>query len=188
MKKHVLNIALASALILPAAFANAATGNIEFVGEITTETCSLEADSAQITVPLGSWAAHHINTLERTTPRKFQIKLSGCDLTVVPGGGTGTITKADFAFTGGVANSNANLLKLNSAGGAEATNIGIGISANPNNLAASRVAFDGTSPMSIALNDGTNILDLYAFYEVFPGTTVTPGPANAQAVFEVTYQ
>ncbi|MGO3891569.1 MAG: fimbrial protein [Paenalcaligenes sp.] len=185
MKKHALNIALASALILPAAFANASTGNIDFTGEVTTETCSLEADSAQINVPLGSWAAHHINTLDRTTARKFQIKLTGCDLTVTPSGATGPVSKANFAFHGGVANANAKILKLNSAGGFEAQNVGVGISTNPSDLTTGRVNFDRTAPLTMALVDGDNTMDLYAFYEKFG--VVTAGPANAQATFEVTY-
>lgn len=189
MKKHALNIALASALILPAAFANAATGNIDFTGEVTTETCSLEADSSQINVPLGSWAAHHINTLDRTTARKFQIKLTGCDLTVAPSGVTGPVSKANFAFSGGIADGNAKLLKLNSAGGFEAKNLGVGISTNPTNLTTGRVQFDRQAPLTMELVDGDNTMDLYAFYEKFVTTpgAVTAGPANAQATFEVTY-
>ncbi|MGG4606495.1 fimbrial protein [Paenalcaligenes sp. Me131] len=185
MKKHALNVALASALILPAAFANASTGNIDFEGEVTTETCSLEADSAQINVVLGSWAAHHINTLDRTTAKKFQIKLTGCDLTVAPSGVTGPVSKANFAFSGGIANSDPKLLKLNSAGGFEAKNLGIGISANPTDLTTARVQFDKQAPLTMELVDGDNTMDLYAFYEKFG--TVEAGPANAQATFEVTY-
>lgn len=183
MKKYALTFAVASALALPFGMANAATGSVDFIGEVTNETCSLGADSIQITVPLGSYSSFHLENLDRTEAREFQINLTGCDTTQGPG------ATADFAFTGTPASAaDLTQLGLNPEGGSAAGNLGIGISANGNDLTASRVSFDGSVAQSLALQDGTNSLRLYAFYEKLATGSVSAGPANATATFEVTYR
>lgn len=184
MKKYALNIAVASALALPFGLANASTGTIDFVGEVTDETCSLGADSIQITVPMGSYAAHHISGIPNTEARQFAINLTGCDASVA-------LNTAEFTFSGTLAAAgNANLLALDLDGSNAATNLGIAISGTNGDFTTNLISFDGSPNafLDTPLVDGTNTIRLYAFYKRIDGAQpVTSGSANATATFTVSY-
>ena len=182
MKKHALTIALASALILPSTFATAATGKIKFEGVIHEETCSLAASSTDITVPMGSWATHYFANETQTHPTEFRIELIGCDT-------KGTITAANFKFAG-QNDGTADFLRINNkgtAGAADGVAVGLSTTTDLSNPAG-RVKFDNTTAVDLAIQDGDNALILHAFYEKLAGATaVTPGEANANATFVVSY-
>ncbi len=182
MKKHALTIALASALILPSAFATAATGNIKFEGVIHEETCSLAASSTDITVPMGSWSTNYFSAVgDKTLPTEFRIELIGCDTD------TGAITAANFKFAGSN-DTGPDYLRLNNKGAAGAAGgVAVGLSTTSDlSNAAGRVKFDNTTTVALDIQDGDNSLILHAFYEQLDAT-VTPGEANANATFVVSY-
>lgn len=182
MKKHALTIALASALILPSAFATAATGKIKFEGVIHEETCSLAASSTDITVPMGSWATHYFANETQTHPTEFRIELIGCDT-------KGTITAANFKFAG-QNDTGPNFLRLNNkgaAGTADGVAVGLSTTADLSN-SAGRVQFDDATAVELAIQDGDNALTLHAFYELLGAPAdVKAGEANANATFVVSY-
>lgn len=182
MKKHALTIALASALILPSAFATAATGNIKFEGVIHEETCSLAASSTDITVQMGSWSTNYFNAVgDQTLPTEFRIELIGCDTD------DGAITAAEFTFAGPT-DTTTDYLRLNNkgaAGTAGGVAIGLSTTADLSNTAG-RVKFDNNTAVELEIQDGDNSLILHAFYEQL-GATVAPGEANANATFVVSY-
>lgn len=185
MKKSALTLALASVMVLPLGSAHAAEGVINFIGEVTEATCSLAGPDANMNVRLGSYATNDINDNigTYTEPVRFELRLTGCD----PATATET---ANFTFQGGLAGQSAEILSLTGAN--VAGNLGIGIATTPGNFAtaANRIQFDGQTEYPINnLVAGTNTLPLYAFYEkLTPADPVTPGPANGQVTFNVTYE
>lgn len=179
MKKHALTIALASALMLPSAFATAATGKIQFDGKVTNETCSLASKSSNIVVTMGTWSTNFFtapNTYSELAD--FEITLTGCDKDGV----------AHFTFTGTPDNADGTLLRLNNAGvTGTAKNIAVGVTTGSDAAtAANRVKFDGSETVDFNFVKGNNTLYLKAFYES-TAATVEPGEAKANATFVVTY-
>lgn len=179
MKKHALTIALASAMMLPSAFAVAAEGKIQFDGKITNETCSLAAKSSNIVVTMGTWSTNYFTTTNKYSElADFEITLTGCDKDGV----------AEFKFTG-AQDGNAALLRLNNAGLAStAEGVAVGVTTGTSAAAADeRVQFDGTA-LNFNFVKGNNTMYMKAFYEM-KGTPadVKPGDAKANATFVVTY-
>lgn len=181
MKKHALTIALASAMMLPSAFAVAAEGKIQFDGKITNETCSLASKSSNIVVTMGTWSTNHFTTNGNTYTdlADLEITLTGCEKDGV----------ATFKFTG-TQDGDAALLRLQNAGlPSTAKGVAVGLTTGTNPAtAAERVKFDG-SPLTFNFVKGNNTMFLKAFYEMnaAAATDVTPGEAKANATFVVTY-
>ncbi len=188
MKKRLIRLAALSAFAVPVSMAQAATGTIDFIGEVTSDTCSLEPSSAYIKVYLGAPTVAALSSNIYSTPASFTITLSNCD--------PSSLDTAIFSFSGGtIAGTQDSLLRLVSNGGDEAQNVGVGIARKTDDLSdltGNRILFNGTEAGGVKLEKlqvGTNIIELYAFYEAYDvaNNPPTAGRANAQATFIVTY-
>lgn len=175
MKKTILNALVAGCFVAAAGTAMADSGNVAFVGQITTSPCSIGGgqQGSNMTVSMGSIATNMFNAVGDKSPEvDFSISLLGCDTSTL---GTATITFRPSA--GSVINSR--LLGLEN--GAGATGVAVGLK-----KADGTAIVVGGSGETYGLIDGNNILNFKAFYES-TAASVTAGPANARAVFEVTY-
>lgn len=174
MKKKVLSILVAGCLGTMAGAAVADSGNISFVGEITTSACSIGGGElgANMVVPMGSISNNVFTGVGSKGPEtEFEISLLGCDTTVS--------SAAAFTFRPGAGSIvDGRLLSLENGAGAQGVAVGLADSAGPITI--------GTATSPYNLVDGTNVLRFKAYYEAV-NSTVTAGPANARAVFEVTY-
>ncbi|HYG44204.1 MAG TPA: fimbrial protein [Bordetella sp.] len=177
MKKIVLNALVSGFLATMAGAALAAdTGNISFVGEITTSACSIGGgqQGTDMIVPMGSISTNMFSSgLGSKSPEvDFTISLLGCDTTVA--------NTAHIAFRPGAGSVvDSRLLSLESGAGAQGVAVGLA-------TASGTAIVVGGAAGNYSLIEGTNILRFKAFYEA-TAATVTAGSANARAVFEVTY-
>jgi len=175
MKKTVASAILATSFSIVAGMASADSGNLTFDGEITQSACSIGGgqQGSDIVVPMGSISTNEFGDIGSRGPdSKFTIALLGCDPSVA---GTAAISFRPSA--GNVVNNR--LLSLENGSGASGVAIGL---AQDDGTAIPV----GGSPVSYTLLEGSNILTFRAFYES-TNTVVTPGRANARAVFEVNY-
>lgn len=149
-------------------------GTVQFKGEIVDTPCVVSTDSSDQTVTLGKVKASTFAVVKDTSADQgFAIKLEECDASVKK--------TANVTFTGSEDSDDNTLLAINSVSGA-ATGVGIEILNN-----------DGTPiPMGTlgadnALQNGENTLNFKAHYKSTLAA-VTPGAANSQADFQVTYK
>lgn len=177
MKKAILHVLVSGCLFSMAGAATAAadTGNIKFIGDITTSACAIGGgqQGADMTVTMGSIPTHMFQSVgDRSPETDFTITLIGCD--------TSVSDTAEISFTPGAGSViNSRLLSLENASGA--TGVAVGLAeANGQDIVV------GGSAVSYSLLDGTNVLNFKAFYEA-TAATVTAGAANARAVFAVAY-
>ncbi|MDR9889184.1 fimbrial protein [Pseudenterobacter timonensis] len=165
---------LSACFLLVAGNALAADGTIHFTGNITDQTCTVDAGSQDLTVDLGNVAQSALNGAAgmKAAPTRFTLNVSECP---------DTVTGANVKFDGTSDGVNQNLLALDSGTGI-ATGVGIEI--------ADR---NGTPiPLHTASTDyplaaGANSLDFIARY-VSTGTAVTTGTANGTSQFTINYR
>lgn len=177
MNKHMQRSLLLAGIPLAMsviATATAADGTINFTGNVTDQTCTVEAGSANQTIPMGNISAKAFKTAGDTAlPTKFSIALAGCPESV---------TKASVKFDGAYAQGNSTLLSLNEEKGV-ATGLGVAI-----------YEADGTTqiPMasfSTAQSVQKDISNVFTYVAKYMATsdTVTVGPANATTQFSISY-
>ncbi|KWF35837.1 fimbrial protein [Burkholderia pseudomultivorans] len=177
IKTTIALAAFALATVSGAAMAQSTgtnSGQINFTGEITTAPCSIDGTNANQTVPLGSISTNALQTAGATsTPKDFQIALTGCSLN--------TVQSASVTFQGVSDLNSPDLLAL-TAGPTTAKNVAVGIYDvfNKKELALNS-ASDG-----IPIANGSNVLPFQAYYKA-TGSGVTAGDANASAQFTVSY-
>lgn len=175
MKKHLLNALVAASFAAIAGTAAADTGNISFQGEITTSPCSIGGgqQGTDMVVPLGSISTNNFRAIGDKSPEApFTISLLNCD--------TAVAQSAAISFRAGAGSVvSSRLLGLENGSGAQGVAIGL------IDEAGNAVVIGGAAT-SYTLIDGTNNFNFKAFYESTEAT-VTAGPANGRAVFEVTY-
>ncbi len=175
MKKLVLNTLIASTLVAVAGIASADTGNISFQGEITTSPCSIGGgqQGSDMVVSMGSISTNYFAAVGDKGPQSpFSIALLNCD--------TDVMHTAAISFRAGAGSVvNTRLLGLENGSGAQGVAVGL-VDERGNEVVV------GGAGVSYTLAEGTNIINFKAFYES-TAATVTAGPANARAVFEVTY-
>lgn len=149
-------------------------GTVKFNGEIVDTPCVVSTDSTDQTVTLGKVKSSTFAAVKDTSADQgFSIKLEECDASVKK--------TANVIFTGSQDSTDNTLLAISNVAGA-ATGVGIEIMNN-----------DGTAiPMGEAgadntLQNGENTLNFKAHYKS-TAASVTPGVANSQADFQVTYK
>ncbi|MBM2769081.1 fimbrial protein [Burkholderia anthina] len=155
------------------------SGQIDFVGEITTAPCSVDGDNANQTVQLGSISTNVLGTAGSTsTPKNFQINLTGCSLD--------TVKSASVTFDGTPDDNNPDLLKLGAGGsGPTAQNVAVAIYDVYNKQELTLKTASGAIP----IQDGINALAFQAYYKSTASASnpVVAGSANANAQFTVSY-
>lgn len=161
--------------------ANAATstvngGTVHFVGQVVNAACAVDAASMDQTVQMGQVRTAKLNALGATgSSVGFNIVLNDCDTTVS--------TKAQVAFTGTTASNNNTALAVDGSASGNASGVGIQI-LDRTNVA---LVLDGATYSAISnLNDGTNTLPFQARY-IATSATVSPGNANGEVTFKITY-
>ncbi|MBL0573296.1 fimbrial protein [Aeromonas hydrophila] len=154
--------------------ANAADGTVNFIGEITDETCTIDTGSQNLTVNLGKVSKSSLDGAagKKSSPTGFQLNLTSCPATV-----TGTTVK----FDGTADSNNSNLLKLTQDAGV-ATGVGIEIA----DKVGTAIPLYSES-MVYPLAAGSNSLNFVARY-VSTLASVTTGPANGVTQFTLNYQ
>lgn len=174
MKKIVLAVAMSSAMIASANAADQGHGKITFEGTVIEAACSINPDSLDQTVPLGSIARHQLLSGGKSTPRDFSIKLEDCDAKIG--------SNAEVTFNGPAGDKGEGLDKAFATTGVAAGTVGVvitqagGVIVEPNKPAA-----------AIALNDGENELAFQA-YAQGGTTTVATGAFSATANFVMNYK
>lgn len=174
MKKVILSALVSGCLATMAGAAVADTGNISFIGEITNNACAIGGgqQGADMTVLMGSVPATMLAAVgDRGPETEFTITLIGCDTSIQE--------TAAISFRPGAGNVvDSRLLSLESGAGAQGVAVGLSTAVGDDIIVGG-----GSTPYTLI--DGTNILRFKAHYEAVG--TVTAGPANARAVFQVDY-
>ncbi|MBT0724141.1 fimbrial protein [Rosenbergiella sp. S61] len=173
MRKNISKILLVPVLATASFVASAADGTINFTGTITDTACTVDAASANQTVPLGTVARTGFSAVGSTSAAtKFTIGLTACPASV---------TAAKVKFDGRANSTNSNLLALNSD--QTATNVGIGIYEQD----GSTLIPLGTQSASKTLSStAANALTYVAKYYAV-ATPVGSGSANSTANFSIVY-
>ncbi|OKB67026.1 hypothetical protein BHU62_09345 [Serratia marcescens] len=166
-----------SVMLSPAVWAaQAGDNNLAFNGVLVTDPCSLDPDSAHITLDFGNVVDKYLYRNTRTRGQLFEIRLRGCDLRL---GNTVSVM-----FSGPEDPALPGMLAL-SAGSARGIAIGMALP-------------DGTS---LPINKATPVLPLVqgvttlAFKSYIQGEptalsthTITRGPFTAVATFTLNYE
>lgn len=151
--------------------ANAVDGTINFTGEITAETCTVNVGGGSAPVDLGTISSRALATVGDTASRgPFQIVLSQCPAAV---------TKAGMKFDGQSDSADSTLLAL-TAGGAKGVAIGLYEADATTKIPLGSVSL--SKPLSENSNTEFNFVAKY----VSTGPVVA-GAANAVAQFTVDY-
>lgn len=174
MKKNLIVAALMTGA-LSAASAFAADGQINFIGSITDDACTVVNDMTNpLEVTLGTVSSSAFNGSGSTAaPTKFTIALTNCP---------STMTKAKVKFDG-TADANVNsLLALTNVGTVGvAKNVGIQLTDKSNVVVPLHSASS-----EYPLTAGSNELDFVARYYA-TAATVEAGSANATSNFTIVY-
>lgn len=151
-------------------------GTVHFTGEVVDAACAVSKDSEDLPVALGqvrSATLADAGSVANQTP--FNITLVDCDTTVAS---TAAIAFAGPATTAGDALSVSSITTQGTA----ATNVGIQILDKDGTVLAPNT--DTSSPATLI--NGTNTLPFTAQFVSTEGGA-TPGAADADATFSVTY-
>lgn len=177
MNKYMLNslllvgVPLAMTTITKAA---AADGTINFTGNVTDQTYTVVAGSANQTIPMGNISAKAFKSAGDTAlPTKFSIALTSCPETV---------TKASVKFDGTYAQGNSTLLSLNSESGV-ATGLGVALYEADGTTQIPMASFSNAQSVQKDIN---NVFTYVAKY-MATSDKVTVGPANATTQFSISY-
>lgn len=154
--------------------AMASDGFIHFTGNITDQTCSIDAASQQQTVALGKIAKSTLNGKvgSQAAATKFSLIVKSCPE---------TITGASLKFDGNGDSRYPDLLALDSVSGA-ATGVAVQIA----DKLGTEIPLH-TASAEFPLTTGTNTLDFTARY-ISTASTVTVGSANATTEFTIVYK
>lgn len=146
------------------------TGKLTFSGKIVDAPCAIVPESVDQTVKMGSIANGMLKAGGKSTPQRFMLKLTDCDVT--------TLKTVETTFTGDSSESAEGL--LNVVGSAKGISVGIGDSAG-NLIALGK-------PISNKLITGSNELNFTTFVQGDQKETIIPGEFNAIAGFTLAYQ
>lgn len=171
MKNNLIVAALMTAAL--SAYASADDGQVNFVGSITDDACTVVNNmSSPLTVTLGNISSKAFTATGSTAaPTKFTIALKNC-----PEATTSAKVKFD-----GVADSNVNTLLALTQGAGVATNVAIQLT-DDKNVAVPLYTESASYPLTV----GDNNLDFIARYYA-TADVVTPGSANASSNFTIIY-
>lgn len=175
MKMNFIAMAVAATAVLSMSNAFAAAGTVNFTGEILDKACTVDVDSQNQTVALGSYNKSEFTAAGSfTAAKKFSIVLKDCPETV---------TTAHVRFDGTPEPTDDTMLAIDSSVSGAATGVAINLmSADKNQL-----PLHGENSYSYTLSSTEdNTLNFYAQYKS-TADTVTAGPANSVASFSVVY-
>lgn len=176
MKKVLIPIicTIASVFAVMAPAAQASDGTLNFTGNITANSCVINANSPNLTVALGDVPASALaSASQRAGQTPFQITLTGC---------TGGATKVAAKFESGIADQTTGHLPLDATSTATNVEVAIFDATDTDNQF-------GQAPAPSAyqtLNGGAATLTYNAWYVATGAATV--GTANANATYTLSYQ
>lgn len=176
MKKSLLAVAIMAVGVLSATTANAGDGQINFIGTITDEACTVVNNlSNPLTVTLGTVKRTALDggAGKTAAPTNFIIKLTDC-----PAALDGHTAQVKFDGTSAIGDNTA--LKLTQDSGV-ATGVGIQLTDAQNKIVPLY-----TASSAYSLTTGENNLNFVARY-VSVADTVTAGPANSTSQFTIIY-
>ncbi|MFL9961095.1 fimbrial protein [Paraburkholderia sediminicola] len=176
MKKLTIStvpVAIAALIaIVPAA--HAADGTLNFTGNITANSCVINANSPNLNIDLGNVPASALASAgQRAGQSAFQIALTGC---------TGGSTKVAAKFESGLADPTTGHLPLDASSTAKNVQVAIFDTTDTDNKF-------GQAPAPSAyqtLTGGAATLNYSAWYAATGAATV--GTANANATYTLSYQ
>lgn len=175
MKKNLIVATLIATSTLAMSNAFAAAGTVNFTGEILDAACTVDVNSQNQTVVLGSYNKSEFTAVgDKTAAKKFDIVLKNCPTTV---------TSAKVRFDGAPDTTDSSLLAIDSSVSGAATGVAINLmSADKADL-----PLHGQNSYSYTLSSTQdNTLDFYAQYKS-TAASPTAGPANSVANFSVVY-
>ncbi|WP_302058795.1 fimbrial protein [Paraburkholderia sp. CNPSo 3274] len=179
MKLKLLSILVATGAALMAQGAFAADGTIQFTGNITAQTCTINGNgsgSNNFTVALPTVSASTLATAGQTAGRTpFNIALSAC---TPDSGNVHTYFEA-----GPTVNAATGHLVLNAGG---ATNVEIGLQNNNFTNIGLGAADASQNSLPVAINNGSATLNYYAQYVATAAATA--GAANSSVMYTIAYQ
>lgn len=177
MKKNLLTAALAIAGLATFASAHAADGTIEFTGNITANTCSINGGNGgeNFTVALPTVSAKTLETAGATAGRTpFKIALTGCT----------TDQPVSVHFDGGPAVSPSTGRLVVDAGGA--SNVELGLLNNTFGEIKAGAAIGQQNSQTVTLTTGMADLDYFVEYHSLGNATA--GAANSRVQYSISYQ
>lgn len=158
-------------------------GTIHFKGKFTNAACAVDLNSDGQIVNLGEYRSASYGTSPasgastkqlHTTAIPFKIQLNDCETT--------TYKNASFSFSGAAASDNTVFQTSSGSNVAGASGVGIEIRDEANTVLTPGGSYSKTN----ALTDGANQFNFTARYKAI-AENVTPGQANADAVFSIKY-
>ncbi|MBB1201749.1 type 1 fimbrial protein [Enterobacteriaceae bacterium 89] len=175
MKKNIIAAAIAATAVLSMSHAFAASGTVNFTGEILDTACVVDVASQNQQVDLGShYKTEFPNAGSITAAKGFSVVLTDCPVNV---------TSAHVVFDGKPDTSNSSLLAIDSTVSGAAT----GVAINLMTADKADLGLHGDNGYRYNLvSTQSNKLDFYAQYKSTVDN-VTSGPANAVANFSVVY-
>lgn len=179
MKKHLVAMLITTATGLGMmSGANAADGTIHFTGAIIADACTVDADSQDMTVNLGSVSSTAFGAAgDKASPTRFTINLGSCPT---------TLTSASVKFDGVADSANNDLLQLDASADPTDDASGVGIEISDNTGTAIPL-FTASKEYPIDATTNSASMDFTARY-VATAATVNAGAANATSQFTVNYQ
>lgn len=176
MKKTLLFAAVGpvAALVLTSSAAHAADGTLNFTGNITANTCVINASAPDLTIALGDVPASALATPgQRAGEAAFQMVLSGC---------TGGSTKVAAKFESGIVDAATGHLPLDATSTARNVQVAVYDATDVDNK------FGQEPPASAyqTLSGGAATLNYNGWYVATGAATV--GTANANATYTLSYQ
>lgn len=153
--------------------------NLKFTGIIIPETCNVDSDSVQQTVPLGQFTRmDFMSTGDVTKSTAFNIHLTGC---------TRGIRGTQIWFTGTQDKNNPALLALTDTGMGTADGMatGVGVQILDNNQ--NPISINSSRSKAYPLQPGDNTLTFALRYKSTQ-PEVTAGNATAVMYFDLQYQ
>lgn len=173
MKKNLLAVALMASSAL-ATSAIASNGAVNFTGTITDVVCTVDTDSVNQTVPMGSIGSNSFKAAgDISGTKSFKLVLKDCPETV---------KGATIRFDGEQTPGDNGILAL-TAGENTAKNVGIQIT-DAQNKVVPLYTDSSTYPL---VSTGTNTLNFRAAY-ISLDDKVTAGEANAVTQFTIVYE
>lgn len=172
MNKKLIVLAILAGSVF-ASVANAASGTINFTGNVTADACTVSSASQNQTIDLGTVSVNDFPASGATTgDGRISIVLSNCPATALT---------AAVSFGGPADAANPNLLALASA--STAKNLGIALFESDNTTEIPLATKSKTHTLSTTVD---TTLTYFAKYKS-TAATVTAGTANAVADFTVLY-
>lgn len=179
MKKHLVAMLITTATgMAMMSGANAADGTIHFTGAIIADACTVDADSQDMTVNLGTVASTSFSAAgDKSSPTRFNINLVSCPT---------SLTSASVKFDGTADSANNQLLQLDASADPTTDASGVGI----------EIADDTGTPIPLytaskeyPIDATTNAASMtFVARYVSTAASVNAGAANGTSQFTVNYQ